>query len=1339
MLTGLALLLAPAGTVQAQALPVAPASAIAAVPEASGYSILYQLNIPNIAAFNSTGVPYSINNSGVAMANPARVAYYLELTNGTTTTYVWTSMTNFATTLTQLGIPNPSSNNVSLRQNVSGLNVFSNVAGVTTGNNLGTGRIEMWPSNYGTTNADGVPGASNTTFDFGDQPSAGNYGSFQVHNVTAGQTVFAYNNWGSNGDGGGVGNLGIGSQVGGSGQPDWTFQYNANQYSVKRITILVNTPLTITSTSPAANARAATATGPVSVTFNQNVTAGSAAALKVFSAQRGGQRAGSSGPATASGSTGSFAPTYAFRAGETVQATVTTAATAATGGSLVTPRVLQFTTATGGAGRGTFVPGSDLTTASNAGEVVSADFNNDGILDLADTGGGLSVRLGTGGGNYATRTVYPAPGSFYTLTAGDIDNDGDIDMVVPRTDGPVNILQNNGAGVFTALALAPGGGGSDSRKAALGDLDGDGDLDMVLASTNSFITVYANNGSGGFTVNAAITGAGTAVYTALGDVDNDGDLDFAVADYNGRVIVGLNAGNGVSFAISTVSVDANPNAVVLADLTGDGALDLATASESTANISVRPNLNTGAGTFGAGSNVAVPSTISGLAVGDLDADGDLDLVASSRGASGFYVRMNNGTGTFSGGSTVAAPTAVYLFGLADLDNDGDLDLAGPNINSNNLYVRLNQPLDLVVSTGTPASPTPIQAGTYNSITVTGTGNGVLSGDVVVNGALLVQSGGALADGCNVITGTGTFTLAAGGTLGICRPRGILAVGDPQGNIGTVRVTGGRSFSSDASYIYNGSDATGSGLPSQVRNLSISVPGDVALSAPTSVTQTLALSSTGNLVLNGNALTLLSNAANTALAVNSSTGVVVGTATVQRYISSPNTGPGYRHYSSPVANTTVSDLATAGFTPTLTASYNSSATPGTTTPFPTVFGYDQSRVALTNTYAPFDRGFVVPAAAATPLAVGQGYAVNIAGTELVDFSGTLNNGPVPVALSRVAANADAGWQLVGNPYPAPLDYALVAPADRTNLDGAIFVYSSTSQYVGNYRSYINGVGGNSVLPAGQGFFVRVSNGQTSGALTFRNSQRLTAPNATAFQRTTADLRPLVQLELRGSTGPADAFYAYAQPDATPAFDNQFDALKLTNPTGLNLSSAATSGEALSIDGRPVFAAATVLPLAVGVPAAGTYTLTAATLANLPTGLDAYLRDAQTGQLVNLRTQPAYPFTVTTAQASALLTGRFSLQFSAVALATAAGLTANEVSVYPNPAHNAFAVQLPGVAGAATVQATLLNALGQVVRRTAAALPATGTSFTLETANLAAGVYTLRLTAGAVTLAKRVVIQ
>lgn len=521
---------------------------------------------------------------------------------------------------------------------------------------------------------------------------------------------------------------------------------------------------------------------------------------------------------------------------------------------------------------------------------------------------------------------------------------------------------------------------------------------------------------------------------------------------------------------------------------------------------------------------------------------------------------------------------------------------------------------------------------------------------------------------------------------------------------------------------------------------------LTLTSPLQITQTLTIGSAGNLVTGGNALTLLSSSTGTALVVNSGTGTVQGAATVQRYIDgSLNAGLGYRHYSAPVAGATVGSLATSGFAPVLTPGYNTSATPGTTRPFPNVFAYDQRRLSTTTNNLPvFDKGFVVPASG-DALAPGRGYAVNISAGELVSFVGSPNNGDLTLNLSRNndATAADAGWALVGNPYPAPLDYSLVTATDRPGLDAAAYVVQSTGQYAGGYRSYLNGLStdatNNPLIASGQGFFVRVSQGNASGSLTFRNGQRVTTyASQVAFQRPAADLRPLVRLELAGA-GLADAWVAYAEASAAAAFDGQSDAAKLPNSTGLNLSSTAGAVN-LAIDGRPAFTAATVLPLAVGVPAAGSYTLAALTLANLPAGLTAYLHDAHTGQLVPLAPGSSYAFSVTAAAAQTLLTGRFSVQFTAAApLATAPAQPASQVSVYPNPAHTGFTVTVPGVVGATVVQAELLNALGQVVHRQQAALPVAGALLPVATAGLAPGIYTLRLAAGGTLTTKRITVQ
>ncbi|WP_345122529.1 FG-GAP-like repeat-containing protein [Hymenobacter antarcticus] len=1106
------------------------------------------------------------------------------------------------------------------------------------------------------------------------------------------------------------------------------------------VTFTVTSPLIIVSTSPTANARAAS--GPVSVTFDQAVTSASTAALKVFSAQRGGLRTGASGTTTASGSTVSFAPTFAFRPGETVQATVTTAATASAGGSLAAPRVYQFT-AGAGAGPGTFSGGSNPAVGTGPESVVVADVDGDGDGDLLTVNynsSTVSVRLNSGNGTFGGGSDPSVSSGPRTLAVGDVDGDGDIDLLTASLSGTVSVRLNNGSGTFAGGSQATVG--SQPRSITLADVDGDGDLDLLTANEgDGTVSIGFNNGGGVFGGFQSVTVGSNASGVAVGDVDGDGDLDLLTANANasGTASIRFNNGSGSFGGGTQVAVGSNPRTIAVADVDGDGDLDLLTANESSSTVSIR--LNNGSGAFGGGTDPSVGSGARSVAVGDVDGDGDPDLLTVNYSAGTVSVRLNNGSGSFAGGADLGVGSNPYLATVADLDGDGDLDLLAANQGSNTVSVRFNQNAalpDLVVSTGSTASPTAVAAGAYNSITVTGTGVAQLSGNTTVNTSVTVN--GTLLTNCQSLTGAGSFTLVAGGTLGICDPAGIAA----SGATGAVQTNGSRAFSTDASYLYNGiaAQATGSGLPAQVRNLSTTNSNALTLSAPTSVTQVLTVGGAGNLVLNGRALTLLSSAAGTALAVNASTGVVSGTATVQRYIDpSLNAGAGYRHFSAPVSNTTVADLATAGFAPEVSQAtvYNASTTPGTTTPFPTVFGYDQSRVTLTNSYTPFDRGFVVPAALTTPLVVGQGYAVNIPASQLVDFVGSLTNGDQMRTLSRVNGNPDAGWQLVGNPYPAPLDYSLVALADRANLDAAIYVYSSTGQYAGQYRSYANGVGGNPVIPLAQGFFARVSAGQTSGSLTFRNSQRLTTPNATAFQRTTADPRPLVQLDLRGATGPADAFYTYAQAGATPAFDNQFDAEKLANPSGLNLGSTATSGQHLAIDGRPAFDAATVLPLNVGVPAAGTYSLTAADLHNLPAGLDAYLIDAATGQTMNLRLQPGYSFTVTTAQAAATLVGRFSVQFRAGALATGTGLTAAAVTLYPNPAHETFTVQVPAVTGATVVRAELLNILGQVVRYQTAALSAAGALLSVDAVGLAQGVYLLRLQAGATLVTKRVVLQ
>jgi parallel beta-helix repeat protein len=648
------------------------------------------------------------------------------------------------------------------------------------------------------------------------------------------------------------------------------------------------------------------------------------------------------------------------------------------------------------------------------------------------------------------------------------------------------------------------------------------------------------------------------------------------------------------------------------------------------------------------------------------------------------------------------------------------------------------PADLVVST----TQTGI-SGTYNNVTVTGTGNATLGGALTVNGTLTVQAGGTLNTSCQLVSGPGAFVLNAGATLAICSPAGISS----SGASGAIQLGGTRTFSPQATYHYNGTGAqqTGTGLPSQVRGLVITADtAGVSLTQPVQIAQVLSLQQ-GVFNLNGQGLTLLSGAAGTALVTG--TGRTTGTtATVQRYIDpSLNPGLGYRHYSAPVTGSTVADLTTpTGFAPVVNAAYNTAATPGTVTPFPTVYGYDETRLrpvgsggSPATTGSAFDKGWFSPTSLASPLAVGSGYTVNIRANQLVDFNGTLVNGDQNLTGLSRGAEADAGWQFLGNPFPAPIDWTQLTPADFTNVDNAMYVYKSNGQYTGSYTSFVNGVGGVQDIATAQGFFVRTSTPGT-GSLRLRNAIRKTTYASTPTFNRGAGTRPLVQLELSGAAT-TDAAYVYFEQGSSASAEARFDAVKLPNTHGLNLSSTvAAAGVNLAINGLPLLRTeAVVVPLHIGVPVTGTYTLTAAELVNFTAGTVVELRDAVTGAVRVLQPQSRYSFTMAAGAAGT----RFTLVFRPGAVTASRNtLDAALVSLYPNPAHGRFTLEVPAVSGVATVQTTLLNALGQVVAQRKLALNAgSGATAEYSTASLAPGVYMLQVRAGELLVTKRVVVE
>ncbi|HET9502668.1 MAG TPA: DUF4331 family protein [Hymenobacter sp.] len=655
---------------------------------------------------------------------------------------------------------------------------------------------------------------------------------------------------------------------------------------------------------------------------------------------------------------------------------------------------------------------------------------------------------------------------------------------------------------------------------------------------------------------------------------------------------------------------------------------------------------------------------------------------------------------------------------------------------------------LVVPDLTVSTTMNVESGTYNNVTITSSGVAAFNGPIVVNGTLRVQTGGVmstrgvLATNCNPITGSGSFILEAGATLRICDSNGITTAGTAAG---AIQLTGSRQFSSDANYEYIGTDAqvSGNALPSRVRNLTVNNSAGLTLNnGGVGVAQVLTLTN-GNLASSAAQLvTLLSTPTNgTALVVNTN-GAVTGLATMQRAIDPAfNSGAGYRHYSSPVLSTMLSDLAsnTPSFNPVFNQAYNTAADPTLVTPFPNVYAYDQSRVTMAaNTAAAFDMGFVVPQASDVMTVLG-GYTVNIPASAVVDLSGNLTTGTITRSGLARGTQPQSGWQLLGNPYPSPLDFSQTSAITRTNLDDAVYVYQSTGQYTGQYRSYVNGFG-NPLVAAMQGFFMRVTTpGTSNGSLALTNAARVTTFSTTpSFNRTTADPRPQVTLSLQGnSLQLADETSVYFEQGATAGFDAKFDAYKLPNSSGMNVGSLIT-GDELSISGLAPLdvAVATTVPLNVRVPSTGTYTLSATSLANFASATTVLLLDAATGARINLAQQPQYSFTA----AATALPGRFSLYFGpATPLAVSNAALAQQVQLFPNPARGSFTVVVPAELGRGTVTATLYNQLGQAVAQRKLAMTAAGATSQFDVVGMALGVYTLQLSGSDAKVTKRLVIQ
>jgi hypothetical protein len=356
-----------------------------------------------------------------------------------------------------------------------------------------------------------------------------------------------------------------------------------------------------------------------------------------------------------------------------------------------------------GYGDGTFRAASDFyaPTTDNgepyAFEVATGDLNGDGYPDVVigslccDSTVGITVFLSRGDGSLQPGVNYGSGGYLGFIAIADFNKDGILDIAaVDNISGMVQIFTGNGSGgigngTFTA-GSAYATGDADSEKIVAIDLNGDGFPDLIVANNGgSNFGVFMNDGTGNFDAEVPYTIFSASKDIAVADVNGDGKLDLLAPEWAcGCVAVFLGNGDGTFATEQDFFVANNPFLIAIGDLNNDGKPDIAVTSwDYTNGMGIAVALGNGDGTFQAANSPNYPSSLQSatlnpyptyISLADLDGDGNLDLVYNNSEYGTVGVMYGIGNGTFY--DPVEYPTAAYSEGLAlaDVNGDGAVDV-----------------------------------------------------------------------------------------------------------------------------------------------------------------------------------------------------------------------------------------------------------------------------------------------------------------------------------------------------------------------------------------------------------------------------------------------------------------------------------------------------------------------------------------------------------------------------------------------------------------------------------------------------------------------------------------
>jgi dipeptidyl aminopeptidase/acylaminoacyl peptidase len=303
---------------------------------------------------------------------------------------------------------------------------------------------------------------------------------------------------------------------------------------------------------------------------------------------------------------------------------------------------------------------ADLDADGNLDAVFANSRSNDSQVWLND-GSGVFTDSGQELGNFG-----------HGIAVGDVDGDGNPDIVITTHERmPTRVYLNDGQAVFHELEGAFTE--TTGHSVDLFDIDGDGDLDAV-GEGSGIVSIFWNDGSGFFT-NSGLSFPEKSIW---GDLDSDEDIDLFIKEDGVGYTAYSNDGSG-SFTPYWTLVDLNAMAIGdmgSGDVDADGDLDVVITNgfQQSTSYPARIFINDGTGRFVDRGQQLSTVTSAGVSLGDLDGDGDLDLVLTDY-MQPCQIWLNDGNGQFLDSGLRFGGGQFYRHAhIGDLDGDGDLDI-----------------------------------------------------------------------------------------------------------------------------------------------------------------------------------------------------------------------------------------------------------------------------------------------------------------------------------------------------------------------------------------------------------------------------------------------------------------------------------------------------------------------------------------------------------------------------------------------------------------------------------------------------------------------------------------